>query len=337
MCAAAKELLQKLEAAPTKKAITRHMTRRPSVAPSLSLEDEEGAEKQKQGLEEDEEVGADGLLPYIEPYQDKSAALSSLAQPPDSPSPFTLSGGWILPSPGEPVPSPQATPPPSPFSVSSARFSPTAAARSSIEALRLSDTGRHYGCVWNSVADTASDTFTSSKVTRSEQSLPRYYVDAPGLVRELYRVTGQTGPPLLFTRQSDFYSFFRSLPTERERAEEEEQENAEAADPSSSSSSSSSWVRVLDSADLLPGDVVVVKRRASADEKDEFVGHIWIVLDVFLQPSSQRCSSALVIEAVRSTRDARDNKGGIHSRLLNNADWAVKGGQFTWAIGRLVN
>ena len=191
--------------------------------------------------------------------------------------------------------------------------------------------------MWNSVADPAIDTFTSSKVTRSEQSLPRYYVDAPGLVRELYRVTGQKGLPLLFTRQSDFYSFFRSLPTERERAEEEEQEDAEATDPSSSSSSSSSWVRVLDSADLRPGDVVVVKRRTSADEKDEFVGHIWIVLDVFLQPSSQRCSSALVIEAVRSTRDARDNKGGIHSRLLNNADWAVKGGQFTWAIGRLVN
>ena len=117
---------------------------------------------------------------------------------------------------------------------------------------------------------------------------------------------GLKGPVLLFTRQSDFYSFFRSLPTESERVEE--QEDAEAADPSSSSSSSA-WVRVLDAADLLPGDVVVVKRRASADEKDEFVGHIWIVLDAFLQPSSQRCTSALVVEAGRSTRDARDNKG----------------------------
>jgi hypothetical protein len=176
-------------------------------------------------------------------------------------------------------------------------------------------------------------------VARSEQGLPRYYVDAPGMVRELCRSAGVSGLALQFTRQSDFFSFFRSLPTERERADEE-QEEAEGEE-SNAPAATSTWVRVFDPADLLPGDVVVVKRAVKpsgdSDGKDDFVGHIWLVLDVFLQPSSQRCSSALVIEAVRSTRDALDNKGGVHSRLLNNADWAVKGGQFTWAIGRLVN
>jgi len=84
----------------------------------------------------------------------------------------------------------------------------------------------------------------------------------------------------------------------------------------------------------------------SESDGGEFLGHVWLVLDVTLHPTTQRSTGCLIIESVRSTRDARDNRGGVRSRTVSHSEWAGagagsgsgmgKGPGLEWVIGRLV-
>lgn len=342
LCTSVMSLVSMLTASPQKMAITRYMTRTPPAATSTMVP----------GMETSHDE-ATVPLEYIEPYEVRRAP--DLPPIPDSPSVFNLSGGWIVqstspPGNGPPASTPSkaaATVPPSPFSVSSDMFSPEAAARSSLEALRLTDTGRFYGCCWGTCADIQSDPFTASKVPRSEHSLPRYYVDAAGLVRELIAQVIRTDypwttadndllAPTRFASITQFFCFFASLSSGGRGANPNEPQSPTSPDDAVSNTEPHTpkppmWTPVLDPGDLLPGDIVVVQKPKS--DGCEFVGHIWVVLDVFLHPASQRCTSCTIVEAIRSTRDARDNKGGIRSRVVASSEWT----SLCFVIGRLLD
>lgn len=394
LCAAAKAILAQLEAAPRRLAVTRYLLRAPPLSADAGLWDE---------------ALSAGAPRHVEPHQAPPASLEDES---------------VL------CPSPLLDPPPpSPFSVSSSIFSPTAPAQSAAEARKSDPTRPYYGCVFGTPAPGASprkdkekekdkeeeekeeedapppaspairssirsairtpgdvpgrrrdalttplssrdspaskstprlgkfatgnespDQFTATKVARSEQNLPRYYVDAPGLVRELIAralerreerggaskaAAGPTSPvalhasilahhsrdidPLTLTTSAQFFAFFSSLPSLSEA-----KALLLAAAPALPAYT---WVRVLEPRELRPGDCVAVQERQGAS------GHVWIVLDIHLDPRTQLVNACTIIESAPSTRDA--TRGGVHSRVVENAEWAER--RFDWAIARMLD
>ena len=244
----------------------------------------------------------------------------------------------------------------------SARGSPASAAKSSPR-----------GCFASS-----PDQFTATKVSRAEQSLPRFYVDACGLVRELIACAlerrgkqrdakaasaskaaagaGAAGPsspvalhasilahhaprhhgcrgidPLTLATAAQCFAFFSSLPSPSE---------AKTLLSAAPTLPAYTWVRVLEPRLLRPGDCVAVQDHPSADgagASDASLsggGHVWAVLDIHLDPRTQLVVACTIIESVPSTRDPRDNRGGVHSRVVDNAAWEKR---FDWAIARMLD